>query len=133
MFKYLGLNTSQRQNEIQVQQHDYTNGIEKLTIPESVSKNDTLNEDKSHKLRALAGQLNWLSKKTRPDIAFDTCQISVNIHKATIKELYNANKKINKVKSVKVVLRFTDNGDIKKEKIVAYNNSSLANLPEGKS
>ena len=57
----------------------------------------------------------------------------MNIHKATIKELYNANKKINKVKSVKVVLRFTDNGDIKKEKIVAYNNSSLANLPEGKS
>ena len=133
MFKYLGLNTSQRQNEIQVQQHDYTNGIEKLTIPESISKNDTLNEDKSHKLWALAGQLNWLSKKTWPDIAFDTCQISVNIHKATIKELYNANKKINKVKSVKVVLRFTDNGDIKKEKIVAYNNSSLANLPEGKS
>lgn len=133
MFKYLGLNTSQRQNEIQVHQHDYTNGIEKLSIPESISKNDTLNEDKSHKLRALAGQLNWLSKQTRPDIAFDTCQISVNIHKATIKELYNANKKITKVKSVKVVLRFTDNGDIKKEKIVAYNNSSLANLPEGKS
>ena len=73
-------------------QHDYTNGIEKLTIPESRLKNDPLNEDESHHLWVLSGQLNWLSNQTRPDIAFDTCQISVNMYKATIKELYNAKK-----------------------------------------
>ena len=72
-------------------------------------------------------------KQTRPDIAFDTCQISVNMHKATIKELYTANKTINKVRSEKLVLKFTDIGDVKKTKIVAYSDVSFANLPEEKS
>ena len=133
VFKYLGLNISQHPNEIQVLQHDYTNGIEKLTIPESRLKNDPLNEDESHYLQVLAGQLNWLSIQTRPDIAFGNCQISVNMHKATIKELYNASKTINKAKSEKVGLRLTDIGDLKKAKTVAYSDASFANLPEGKS
>ena len=45
-----------------------------------------------------------MSNQTWTDIAC-TCQISVNIHKATINELYNANKTINKVKSEKAVLK----------------------------
>ena len=68
-------------------QHDYTNGIQKLTILESRLKSAALNEDESHQLRVLAGQLNWLSYQTRPDFAFDAYQISVNMNKATIKEL----------------------------------------------
>ena len=52
------------------------------------------------------------------------------MHEVTIKELYTANKIINKVKSEKVVLRFPDIGDIKKAKIVAYKDASFAKLPE---
>ena len=52
------------------------------------------------------------------------------MHEVTIKELYTANKIINKVKSEKVVLRFPDIGDIKKAKTVAYSDASFANLPE---
>ena len=96
-------------------------------------KTDPLHEDESYQLRELEGQLNWLSNRTWPDIAFDTCQINVNIHKASIKELYNAKKIINKVKSENVVLRFTDIGDIKNAKFVASSDASFANLPEGKS
>lgn len=113
-------------------QQEYANGIEKLNITDSRLKNDPLNEDESHQLQALAGQLNWLSNQTRPDIAFNTCQISVNMHKATITEIYNANKTINKIKSEKVVLRFIYIGDIKKI-IVLNSDASFANLPEGKS
>ena len=74
-----------------------------------------------------------MSNQILPDIAFDTRQISVNMHKATIKELYTANKTINKVRSEKLVLKFTDIGDVKKTKIVAYSDVSFANLPEEKS
>ena len=55
------------------------------------------------------------------------------MHKAAIKRSYNPNKTINKVKSEKVVLRFTDIADIDKAKIVAYSDASFNNLPEGKS
>ena len=65
----------------------------------------------------LVGQINWLSNQILPDIAFDTRQISVNMHKATIKELYTANETIRKVKSEKV-LRFIDIGDIKRQKLL---------------
>ena len=94
VFQYLGLNISQHQNEIQVHQHDYTNCTEKLTIPESRLKNDPLNEDQSHQLWVLAAQPNCLSNQTHPDIAFNTCRISVYIHKAAIKELCTANKTV---------------------------------------
>ena len=52
------------------------------------------------------------------------------MHEVTIKELYTANKIINKVKSEKAVLRFPDIDDLKKAKIVAYSDASFANLPE---
>ena len=39
-----------------------------------MSKESSLNTD-ARQLRGLAGQLNWISSQTRPDMSFGTCEV----------------------------------------------------------
>ena len=38
----------------------------------------------AQRLRTLAGQLNWTSSQTRPDISYQACEVSTSIRNATI-------------------------------------------------
>ena len=48
-------------------------------------------------LRAVTGQLNWIAEISRPDVDFDTCQLSTRIREATVSDLQHANKVIRQV------------------------------------
>ena len=58
-----------------------------------------MNKDKARQLRGLAGQLNWIASQTRPDIAYNACEVSAFIKDATINDLIQASKYICKPKS----------------------------------
>ena len=132
-FKYIGLEICQLSNEIRVQQSSYIKSIDKINIVKSRIKTDDLTDEESHQLRAAAGQLNWVSNQTRPDVAFDAGQASISVSKGTVSDLYVANKSINKLKSEEVVLKFKDIGDVTKARITAYSDASHANLKNGSS
>ena len=94
-FKYVGLNIEQRQGCIYLDQLMYT---------------DRLKE--ARQLRGLAGQLNWTSSQTRPDKSFGACEVSVSIKDSTVNDLIVANKNIQKLKSEKLVLQYTNLGNV---------------------
>ena len=56
--------------------------------------------------RALVGQLNWVATHTRPDVAFETCELSVTYNKATMADLLKLNKLVERVKMECVNLFF---------------------------
>ena len=93
-------------------------------------KKDPLTAKESQQLKAVAGQLNWVSSQTRPDISFDSCQVSVSCKDATIEDLFKANKSVKKLKSEHVSLQYPNLGSLKEARIVGYNDAAFANLKD---
>ena len=55
-------------------------------------------------LRGLAGQLNWTSSQTCPDISFGACKSSTSIKDATTSDM--PTKNIRRLKGEKIALQF---------------------------
>ena len=114
-FTYLGLQMKHLPNAICVQQSLYVNDISSIIIQKGRNKFDKLTDDKSHQLRALAGHLNWVANKTRPNIAFGAHQASIVGTKGTVNHFQAAKKALKKLLSGEVVLNFKNLSDIKLE------------------
>ena len=67
-----------------------------------MSKEVQLTTGEARQLRGLAGQLNWTSSQTRPDMSFGACEISTSIKDTTISDLIHANKSIRRLKAEKI-------------------------------
>ena len=73
----------------------YTDKLKEIGISREsrVSKESPLTTEEARQLRGLAGQLNWTSSQTRPDMSFGA-QVSVSIKDSTVNDLIVANKSI---------------------------------------
>ena len=82
-FKYLGLNVRQLANYyIHVDQIHYGKSVKESPIAEAEIKD----------FRRLIGQLGWPANQTRPNLAFDLCDLSSRVKNVTVKDLFRANK-----------------------------------------
>ena len=91
-------------------------------------KNSELNLKEKRLLKGAAGQLNWVTSQTLPDIAFDACAACVSLKNATLCEIHMVNKRIRKLKAVNVALHFNDIGNIEEASILCYCDLSFRNL-----
>ena len=85
-----------------------------------------LSDEEFKELRAVVGQLVWVSGQVRPDISFDTCQLSSSLKSATVEDQLRANKTTEKLKSNEVKLRFLNIGQVEKAQLVSFSDASLA-------
>ena len=89
-----------------------------------------LTETEAQQLHMLARQLNWTSSQTRPDISYQACEVSTSIKNATICDLKTANKYICKLKSLEVVLKFPNLGNLENVRIMCFSDASFVSLKE---
>ena len=84
---YLGLNVQQTYGYINIYQSSYINESKVVEISQEKQKNKfaQLKKDETRQLRGLAGQLNWIARQTRPDMAYNACEVSVSIKKCNNK------------------------------------------------
>ena len=131
-FKYVGLNIEQRQGCIYLDQLMYTDELKEADVSRErrMSKESPLTTEEARQLRGLAGQLNWTSSQTRPDMSFGACEVSVSIKDSTVNDLIVANKKL---KSEKVVLQYPNLGNIELCSIICFSDAAFANLKNGSS
>jgi transposase InsO family protein len=134
-FKYLGLNVSQSDQGVQVDQDLYIPSICPIEIaPHQKSRrNDELNIDERKELKRLSGQMMWVTSQTRPDISFETCTMSNTGKHPTVKMLHDANKGVSKLKSKSVTLKFPNLGNADDLKVVTYCDATYASLQDGSS
>jgi len=134
-FRYLGLNVVQTSDAIYIDQDDYVCDLGHVAISNdrSLQKDASLNKKEVKALRAVSGQLLWVSSNTRPDIAFDSCAVSNYGKSPTVKNLHDANKAIDKVKKSSLKLVFPDLGNPDLWKVKVYSDASHANLSNGAS
>ena len=75
-FKFTGLNIKQTSEGIFVDQNEYIQSLEPIKLDKFADKTEKLSKQKFTEFRALIGQLSWASENTRPDLAFDSRQLS---------------------------------------------------------
>ena len=132
-FTFLGIDVVQTDEVVGVNQNDYCDNIAKITIShtEPGVKGRALSNDEKTELRRVIGQLQWLSTQTRPDLAYDACELSNSFTKATSDVLFRANKSITKAKLNSVQINFQKLSSIEECKIVVFSDASFKNLPGG--
>jgi hypothetical protein len=131
-FKYVGVNIFQRDDSsICIDQHEYIKGLNEIKLPKNATRLDELNKHDRDEYRAVVGQLNWVATQTRPDIAFEVCQLSSVFETSKIENLVSVNKVIRKVKSEVVTLCYPVLENIKECSIECYSDASFGNLCDG--
>ena len=79
-------------------------------------------------MRVVVGQLNWVATQTRPDIAFEVCQLSTKLKGTTVEDMKRANKCVNLLKPENVKKRFKNVGDLQKTHLAVFADASYGNL-----
>ena len=69
-------------------QNNYAKAIQTilLTINQLTEKYVKVRQEDISTIRPLVGQFNWLSGISRPDISFDTCNISSKVNNMKIRD-----------------------------------------------
>ena len=130
-FNFLGLDFDQTQNAIEIDQSIYAEGIQFVPCVDKQDKFRMLSEEEKVPLRSVIGQLCWIANQTRPDIAYDVCQLSVRYNNAQVLDILNANKTIKKIKSNSLNLKYPKLVYDGKFILKVFSDSSHNNLPNG--
>ena len=79
-FMYVGLNITQHEDYISMHQYGYISEVKEIESSKerASQRNERLTIEEARQLRRVAGQLNWASSQTRPDMAYDSCILSTS-------------------------------------------------------
>lgn len=96
-----------------------------------MQRSDKLTSDEAHLFRSLLGQLNWVVRESRPDIAFDTCELSTLLKEATIDDALRANKIVQRLKKTHVRVVIPSLVEVSHLTIECFSDASFGNLSNG--
>ena len=92
-FRYLGLHLQENDSGITLDQMNYSENLKLFRKTENYSASNYDNESNSEDLlQSQIEKLLWISDQTRPDIAFDVCQLGTNFIYSDDKDIKYANK-----------------------------------------
>ncbi len=130
VFKYIGLKVTHDDESIKMDQHSYIETMQDipLTCSRSSQKLEPLNKEEASQLRSAVGQLNWVANQTRPDICYDTLELSMSLKNPEVDDLLKANKVLKKLKSDEGHLRFPRFSNSTDLRLALFCDASYANL-----
>ena len=135
VFKYVGLNidSANHGKEITVDQIHYASTLQPIPLSRERknTKSSDLTDYEKSEYRSLVGQLNWVATQTRPDIAFEVCELSGVYNSATVGDVIRLNKIVSHLISDCLKLRFPQMSDINNCCLECYSDASFANLSGG--
>ena len=132
-FQYVGIMIKQNEMGIQLNQNGYVLSIEDISLSKQRAsrRSDNLSVSEASGLKALIGQLVWLSSQSRPDISFDVCQLSGRCRDAKVEDLLSTNKVVRSVRDLQYSLFYPQLSNIQELSIECYCDASFANLDGG--
>ena len=132
-FTYVGLNIRTYWDGITVDQIQYASSLVPVQISKAraMQKHSQLSENEKADYRALVGQLNWMATHSRPDIVYETCELSVSFNKETVADLLRLNKLIDRTKKENLSIYFPRLISLEGCSIECYADAAFANLPNG--
>ena len=130
-FTYVGLRVNSYQDGITMDQDHYIASLNTIPISKerAVEKHSELNKKEKQSFRTLVGQLSWVYTHTRPDIAFETCELGGIYTTAKVTDLLRLNKLVERLKNISVQLYFPRLPTLQNCTITCYTDASFRNLP----
>ena len=116
-----------------IDQINYLKSVDYIAISNDRKnrEDDLLCKEETDKLRTLVKQLCWITGQTRPDLAFEVCQLSSILNHSKVYDILKAKKLFLKARKENILLRFELPGPIEYFKIVCCSDSSSGNLKDG--
>ena len=134
-FKNVDLDIIQIEEGVMAEQNKYISSIQ--AVPTSLKRKSEkyaeLNQEEISELRAVIGQLNWLSTSARPDISFDVLELSMAIKHPLVEDLIRANKLIHMLKADASRILFRALGAVEELQIDVFCDAAWGNLSDGSS
>lgn len=129
--RYLGLDISHVDHGISLTLEKYGNSLSEIdTSICGTDKKKDLNKDEASQFKRVVGQINWVATQSRPDVSFDNCILGNSASKATVGDIYQANKVLRRIRGFPVTLFFPTSLDLGSCRIVCFTDASFANLPD---
>ena len=126
-FTYLGCQIEKFENgDISLNQNEYIEKIKEVIIP-TRSNNCRVSDFEKREIRRVVGELLWVSMMTRPDLSFDVNQLSSKISDATVREVKDAGRLVQKAKEDPLIIKFTRLGNKENLRIKLYTDASFNN------
>ena len=112
--------------DIELNQNEYIQNIEEVKCPEG-RNSWKVNESERKEIRRVVGELLWVSLMTRPDLSFEVNRLSTNILSATVKDVKDARRPVEKAKTEPISLHLTRVGPKEDLRIKLYCDASFNN------
>ena len=134
-FRYVGLDITQTEEGVIAEQNNKISSIQPIPISLKCKseKYAELNQEDIGELRAVIGQLNWLSACTIPDISFNVLELSTAIKHPLVEDLTRANKLVHMLKADASRILFPVLSAVEELQIDVYCDASWGNLGDGSS
>ena len=131
-FTYVGLRVNSYTDGLTIDQEHYIDSIKTIPLTKErlLEKDSQLNKKELANFRTLIGQLSWVSTHTRPDIAFETCELGGTVKNAKITDLIKLNKLVVRLRSSHVNIYFPKFESLKQCTIKCFTDASFRNLPQ---
>ena len=124
--RYLGMNISKEDQEIQIDQNHYTKKLETpdMTPINHLKRDDVMPDHFQSTFRSLACKLNQLAMSARPDLMFDAKVLTTKYGSATKRDLLKAIKIAKRVKDEDTLLTLPNIGEIEDWILVGVTDAS---------
>ena len=100
-FRFTGLDVKVSKEGIKVSMDEYADSVEEVEEIRKAHRSEELTKIELKEYRKYSGKMSWLSQGARPDLSYTALQMSKRNNSATIADLRNINKVIEKVKKEK--------------------------------
>merc|ERR1712243_378489 len=97
-FRFTGLDVKTTDEGIKISMEDYANSITEIQDIRKAKGTEPLTKAELKEYRKYTGKLSWLAQGTRPDLSYSVIDLSKKNNSATISDLRNMNRIIEKVK-----------------------------------
>ena len=131
-FRYVGMNMTQTEEGIRIDQDHYVKGLElpDMDIAQSLNANDLLTAEGQTVFRGCVAKILHISYQSRPDICFEAKCLSTKFGKATKSDLKTALKKMQKLQGVHTKMFFPRLGSLSNLTFVGYGDAGIKSMPD---
>merc|ERR1712121_259317 len=98
-FRFTGLDVKVGKESIEVSMEDYAGSVEPIVEIRKADRSEKLTHGELKEYRKYTGKISWLAQETRPDLSYSSLNLAKKNNNATISDLRNVHRLVDKVKN----------------------------------
>merc|ERR1712002_697760 len=126
-FRFTGLDVKTNNDQIEISMEDYADSITEIDEIRKADGKEELTKPELKEYRKYTGKISWLAQGTRPDLSYSALNLAKKNNCATIADLRNVNRIVEKVKKEENKIIYGRIRDREKLQIVGIVDASYKN------